>query len=122
MLDERFGDGRLSDTQIDTYRYHARRMLTRGNYNLFAEITLRVLASHDALVREVERLRRAQSARRDQDMEAELVARENDALRLHIRDLDAERRRLLDELRQMNQELAALKRQQLRLPPSWTEE
>lgn len=119
MLEDRLPDGRLSDAQLDSYRHHARRMLTRGSYNLFAEITLRVLQSHDAQAREIERLRRLQVARHDRDLEAELLARENDALRLHIRDLENERRRLLEVMQLRDQQIAALKRQALKLPPSW---
>ncbi|GIL09392.1 MAG: hypothetical protein BroJett033_9030 [Chloroflexota bacterium] len=122
MLGDQLTDERLSDAQLDIFRQHARRRLVRGGYNLFAEITLRVLQSHDVQAREIERLRRSQAAHRDRDLEAELLARENDALRLHLRDLEIERRRLLEQVRQQEQEIAALKRYTLRLPPSWEKE
>jgi hypothetical protein len=119
MLGDHLPNERLSDAQLDTYRQHARRLLMRGGYNLFAEITLRVLQSHDAQAREIERLRRLQAARHDRDLETELLARENDALRLHLNDLELERRRLLEQVRLQEQQIAALRRQALKLPPSW---
>ncbi len=122
MLGDQLPDERLSEAQLDMYRQHARRRLLRGGYNLFAEITLRVLESYDAQARELERLRRSQAARRDRDLETELLARENDALRLRLRDLEIERRRLLEQTRRQEQKLAALRRHTLRLPPSWEKE
>lgn len=122
MLGDQFPDERLSEAQLDMYRQHARRRLLRGGYNLFAEITLRVLESYDAQARELERLRRSQAVRRDRDLETELLARENEALRLRLRDLEIERRRLLEQVRRQEQKLAALRRHTLRLPPSWEKE
>lgn len=114
----RLTEKRLPDSQIAKYRQHARLTLVGGGYNLFAEITLRVLDSHDALARELDSLRRAHA---DRMTEAEMINRENQELRAYITDAEIERRRLLDEVQQLKREVAQLKKQKLNLPPSWQE-
>lgn len=119
MPEESLGSGWLSAAQLNNYRQHASRRLTQTNYNLFAEITLRVLESHDAQARELERLKRLLAVQADSALETELLARENEALHRRIHELEGELQRLSDLLQAQEMELAALKRQDLKLPPSW---
>lgn len=105
----------LPDSQIATYRENARKTLSSG-YNLFAEMVLRVIASHEALALELLSLRRQ---RADREVEAEFVVRENEDLRAHIAELEIERRRLQTQLKQQQQEISRLKRGKIDLPPSW---
>lgn len=113
------GSGWLSAAQLNDYRRHASRRLTQTNYNLFAEITLRVLESHEAQGRELERLKRLLTVQADSALEIELMARENEALHRRIRELEDELQRLSGLLQAQEKELAALKRQGLKMPPSW---
>lgn len=115
----RVTEKRLPDSQIARYRQHARLTLVGGGYNLFAEITLRVLDSHEALSRELDSLRRVQA---DRMMEAEVINRENQELRAYITEVEIERRRLLEEVQMLKKENAQLKNLKLNLPPSWRED
>lgn len=128
-IDNQFPPARLTPQQLLAYRDQARRILGEG-YNLFAEIVLRVLASHDSLAMENDLLRRAQESaqaevrelrgrRRDHDIELEFLTRENGELRAHIAEIEIERKRLTQRLKEQQQELSQLKRQKLKLPPSW---
>jgi predicted RNase H-like nuclease (RuvC/YqgF family) len=120
---------RLPRSQIQAYREQAKRILSEG-YNLFAEITLRVLASHDAQELEIDLLRQAlqpvqaeleqmRRAQREQEIEIEFLRRENDDLRAHIAEGELERKRLAARVKEYQRELSNLKRQKLKLPPSW---
>jgi len=119
MPEKSLGSGWLSDAQLNDYRRHASRRLTQTNYNLFAEITLRVLESHEAQARELERLKRLLTVQADSALETELMVRENEALHRRIRELEDELQRLSNLLQAKEKELAALKRQGLKMPPSW---
>lgn len=115
----RLTEQRLQDSQIAKYRQHARLTLVGGGYNLFAEITLRVLDSYDALAKELDSLRKAHA---DRMLEAEMIHRENQELRAYITDAEIERRQLMEEVQQLKREIAQLKKQKLNLPPSWRED
>jgi phage shock protein A len=115
MTQVQYSNQALSDTQITSYREHARKALSSG-YNLFAEITLRVIASHEALALELMALRRQWA---DREIETEFVARENEDLRARIVELEQEQRRLQSDARQQQKEISRLKRSRIDLPPSW---
>lgn len=105
----------LLEGQLELIRAQAQKLLRQGS-NLFAEITLRLIESHEAKLREIEHLRRSQSERQ---LEAEFLMRENQELRAHIAENEIERRRLVEQLRQQQKEMNELRRSKLQLPPSW---
>lgn len=105
----------LTETQIASYREHARKVLS-GGYNLFAEMVLRVIASHDLLTLELRALRQTRS---DREIEMEFIQRENDDLHTRIAELEQERNRLTLLLKKQQKELGVLKRGKIDLPPSW---
>lgn len=108
---------RLSQEKLEFYRQNVKQVLGAGGHNLFAEMVLRVLASHDALQSELEHLQRIQQ---DRDLELEFLSRENKDLRDHIAALEAERRQLLQRLTHIDDDVAALrKHNNLKRPPSW---
>jgi predicted nuclease with TOPRIM domain len=108
-------DHHLSEADRMLYRKQARKILKSG-YNLFAEITLRLLESYDALVTHHDNLLRVQA---DRVLELEFLARENHELRETLADSEVERRRLTEQIKHQQQEIAALKKQKLQIPPSW---
>lgn len=97
------------------YRKQARKILKSG-YNLFAEITLRLLDGYDALAAQQDSLLRAQA---DRVLELEFLVRENHELRETLADSEIERRRLAEQIKQQQEEIATLKKQKLQMPPSW---
>lgn len=105
----------LLDGQLDLIRNQAKKLLRQGS-NLFAEITLRLIESHEAQSREIERLRSSQPERQ---LETEFLSRENQELRAHIAEMEIERRRLVEQIRQQNKDINELRRNKLQLPPSW---
>ena len=107
---------RLTDTQIVTFQREARRTLVGKGYNLFAEITLRLIEHYYTYLAETENLRRM---RGDRDMETEFLAAENDMLRARLAEVEQERNRLLSQTKQQEAEIDRLKRKKLNLPPSW---
>ncbi len=115
MAKVQYGNQVLSAEQIKSYRDHARKALSTS-YNLFAEIVLRVIASHEALALELSALRQQRS---DREIESEFVVRENDDLRSQLNAFDQERRQLQAQIKQQKQEITRLKRGKIDLPPSW---
>jgi regulator of replication initiation timing len=105
----------LLDGQLELIRAQAQRLLRQGT-NLFAEIALRLIETYEAQGREVERLRHSQAERQ---IEAEFLARENQELRSHIAEMEIERRRMIEQIRQQQKEMNELRRAKLQLPPSW---
>lgn len=106
---------RLSREKLTLYRQNAKQVLGAGQ-NLFAEITLRVLASHEAVEDALERL---QHLKDEHDLELAFLSKENRDLRDHIAVLERERRQLLQRLAQQEDDAASRKRNNLKLPPSW---
>ncbi len=115
MAKVQYGNQVLSSAQIMTYRENARKALS-SSYNLFAEIVLRVIASHEALALELSALRQQRS---DREIESEFVVRENEDLRAQMQALEQERRELQKQVKQQKQEISRLKRGKIDLPPSW---
>ncbi len=105
----------LTDGQLAGYREHARKALS-ASYNLFAEMVLRVIASHETLALELAALRHQRS---DRDIELEFVTSENEDLRRQLSESETERRRLHMQLKQYQKEISLLKRSKIDLPPSW---
>jgi predicted nuclease with TOPRIM domain len=118
MVNEtRSPDHHLSEAERLVFRKQARKILKSGS-NLFAEITLRLLDSYEALLMQRDNLIRAQA---DRVLELEFLTRENEELRTALADAEIERSRLAEQLRQQQREIAALRKQKLQLPPSWGE-
>lgn len=105
----------LPQMQLDVIRVQAEKLLRQG-YNLFADITLRLIESHEAQAREIDGLRQSQSERQ---LETEFLARENEQLRGQVSEMEIERRRLIEQIKQQQKEIAELRRAKLQLPPSW---
>ncbi|MBZ0289640.1 MAG: hypothetical protein K8I30_18605, partial [Anaerolineae bacterium] len=95
----------MPQTQLDLIRQQAEKLLRQG-YNLFADITLRLIESHEAQARELDWLRRSQAERQ---LETEFLARENQELRAHIADMEIERRRLTELAKRQQNEIAQLR-------------
>lgn len=108
-------DHHLSDADRTLYRKQAKKILKSG-YNLFAEITIRLLDDYEALMTKYDSLLRAQA---DRVLELEFLTRENHELRETLVDSEIERRRMVEQIKQQQQEIAALKKQKLQMPPSW---
>ena len=117
MVNNTRSQDHLSDADRLLFRKQARKILKSG-YNLFAEITLRLLDSYEALLVQRDNLIRVQA---DRVLELEFLARENHELREALADSEIERRRLAEQLKQQEQEIAVLRKQKLQLPPSWGE-
>ncbi len=111
----RVTDHHLTDADRALFRKHARKILKSG-YNLFAEITLRLLDGYEVLAVQHDNLLRAQA---DRVLEFEFLARENHELRETLADSEVERRRLAERIKQQQEEIAVLKKQKLQMPPSW---
>ena len=107
---------RLTDDQIAAFHREARKTLVSSGYNLFAEITLRLIEHYYAHLAEIEN---ARNLRADRDLEGEFLARENEALRARVADLEQERQQLRERVKQQHKEIEQLKRKKLNLPPSW---
>lgn len=90
----------------------------KTGYNLFAEITIRLLDSYEVLAAQRDSLLRTQA---DRVLELDFLARENHELRETLADSEIERRRLAEQIKQQQQEIAELRKQKLQLPPSWGE-
>ena len=106
----------LTDDQIAIFQREARKTLVSTGYNLFAEITLRLIEHYYARLAEIEN---AQNLRSDRDIEGEFLARENDVLRIQIAELEQERDTLREQIGAQRKEIEQLKRKKLNLPPSW---
>ena len=109
------GNQVLTERQLAGYREHARKALS-ASYNLFAEIVLRVIASHETLALELAALRHQRS---DRTLEVEFVIGENEDLRRRLAESEAELKRLQAQLKQYKKEVSLLKRGKIDLPPSW---
>lgn len=110
-----YGGQTLSNEEIANYRDNARKVLAKG-YNLFAEMALRVIASHESLALELSMLRRS---RTEAEFEQDFTRRENDELRLRVAQLDLERRQLKAQVEQYKNEINVLKCGKIDFPPSW---
>ncbi|MBZ0291000.1 MAG: hypothetical protein K8L99_00385 [Anaerolineae bacterium] len=115
MSQVQYGGQTLSSEQLAHYRESARKVLGKG-YNLFAEMALRVIASHESLALELTMLRRT---RTEGEFELDFLYRENEDLRLRVNQLDQERRQLKAQVKQYQHEINVLKRGKIDLPPSW---
>lgn len=107
---------RLTETQIAIYQREARKTLRGTGYNLFAEITLRLIDHYYNQLAETENLRRLRTER---DLEAEFLLQENETLRMRLAELEHERKELAAKVERQQQEINRLKRGRLNMPPSW---
>jgi predicted RNase H-like nuclease (RuvC/YqgF family) len=107
---------RLTEDQIAAFQREARKTLVASGYNLFAEITLRLIEHYYAHLAEVEN---ARNLRADRKLEDEFLTRENETLRARVAELERERQKLRGQVNQQHQEIEQLKRKKLNLPPSW---
>lgn len=122
MADERYAvtnlqkQPHLTEAQIAAYQREARKTLLGNGYNLFAEITLRLINHYYAHLAETENLRLMRS---DHLLEGEFLARENESLRARLADVEQERARLAERVEEQQREIERLKRKKLNVPPSW---
>lgn len=107
---------RLTDAQIAAYQREARKALLGNGYNLFAEITLRLIHHYYAHLAETENLRLMRS---DHLLEGEFLVRENESLRARLAEIEQERAELVQQLEAQQHEIDRLKRKKLNMPPSW---
>ena len=106
----------LTEDDIATYRRQARKTLVGSGYNLFAEITLRLIDHHYAQLAETMNVR---SEGADRALEADFLAQENAELKGKLQALELERKRLQAQVDHLQRELERLQRKKLNLPPSW---
>jgi predicted nuclease with TOPRIM domain len=106
----------LTEAQIAAFQQAARRTLRGNGYNLFAEISLRLIEHYYAQLAEADNLRQLRS---DYRLELEFLTRENEALRARVRELEAAQAELTTQLEHQRQEVERLKRRKLNIPPSW---
>lgn len=111
-----FPGHRLTDAQISTYQNQARKVLLSGGYNLFAEITLRLIEHYYRHLAETDNIRQL---RADHELETEFLTRENEALKARLIELERERSNLAGEVERQQVEIERLKRRKLNMPPSW---
>lgn len=107
---------RLTEAQIASYQREARKTLLGNGYNLFAEITLRLINHYYAHLAETENLRLMRS---DHLLEGEFLARENESLRARLAEAEQERAELAAQVEEQQKEIERLKRRKLNVPPSW---
>lgn len=107
---------RLTEAQIAAYEREARKTLLGNGYNLFAEITLRLIHHYYAHLAEMENLRLMRS---DHLLEGEFLVRENESLRARLAEAEQQRAHLAAQVEQQQQEIDRLKRKKLNVPPSW---
>jgi hypothetical protein len=107
---------RLTEDEIATYQRQARKTLVGSGYNLFAEITLRLIEHYYAQLAESMNVR---SEGADRAMEAEILSQENVELRAQLAASELERKRLQAQVEHLQQEVERLQRRKLNLPPSW---
>ncbi len=107
---------RLTEAQISVYQREARKTLLGSGYNLFAEITLRLIDHYYAYIAETEN---ARHLRADRELETELLARENDMLRARVEEMELTQAALTEQVERQQQEIERLKRGKLNMPPSW---
>jgi chromosome segregation ATPase len=108
---------RLTEDQIAAYQREARKTLLGKGYNLFAEISLRLIDQYYALLAEMENLR---NLRAERNLESEFLTRENEDLRAQVAALEQTKTELTEQVEELQAELERLKRNRVNLPPSWT--
>lgn len=107
---------RLTEAQISAYQREARKTLLGTGYNIFAEITLRLIDHYYAHLAETEN---ARNLRSDRELEAEFLERENETLRARLNEMEAAQAKLAQQVERQKQEIKRLKRRKLNMPPSW---
>jgi hypothetical protein len=105
----------LTDDEIAAYKRQARKTLVGSGYNLFAEITLRLIEHYHVQLAESMNVR---GEGMDRGIESDILSQENIELQAQLSASELERKLLQAQVEHLQREVERLQRRKWNVPPS----